>query len=315
MTSVSGVPAGRHCQPTVIAHAQGHLRARAGSLRARASGSLRARAGARPAQPPAARAGRAAPARCRRTPRRRPACSPGGRREYAAERFGQQIAVLLRRARPPRPATWAWARCGTTAPTSSSAWSTTTSRSTGPPLAARPDLSRCTLGDLRTVPAARRGPSTSWHCVRCCWTGSSHAELVLDRLTAAIKPGRPAAAADPGPGLRGGLPRPGAARPAARGDLAPAPAGTPRAASGRVRAARRRCAACSPMSLLRGLVIAERQALGGLAGGLRTARPRLPGRAAGWWPGCRGRPADRRPRGIPLRAAQAGEPVRPADLC
>jgi SAM-dependent methyltransferase len=54
-------------------------------------------------------------------------------------------------------------------------------------VAARPDLADATLGDLRTVPMVPR----SVDIVYCCYLlhRIGHAELVLDRLVAAVRPG------------------------------------------------------------------------------------------------------------------------------
>ena len=54
-------------------------------------------------------------------------------------------------------------------------------------VAARPGLARCTLGDLRTIPLSPR----SCDLVLCSFLLDRipHTELVLDRLTAAMKPG------------------------------------------------------------------------------------------------------------------------------
>jgi hypothetical protein len=129
---------------------------------------------------------------------------------------------------------------------------------------ARAALSACVLGDLRTVPLAPR----AFDIVQCAslLERIKHTELVLDRLISAIKPGgllllrvrdRDSAA--------GFLDRalPAAARRAIwrrrnPGEPGPHPAVYEQLASAR---------GVHGYALLRGLVIAERLALGGLAGG------------------------------------------------
>jgi len=132
-------------------------------------------------------------------------------------------------------------------------------------VAARPDLAECTLGDLRIVPLSPR----AYDIIQCAslLERIKHAELVLDRLIGAIRPGgllllricdRDSAA--------GFLDRilPETARRAiwrkrhAR-EPGPYPAVYERLASAR---------GVQAYALLRGLVIAERMALGGSAGGL-----------------------------------------------
>ena len=131
--------------------------------------------------------------------------------------------------------------------------------------AGRPDLTETTLGDLRTVPLSPR----AYDIVQCALLLEriQNAELVLDRLAAATKPGgllllrirdRDSAA--------GFLDRrlPEAVRRAIwrrrhPGEPGPHPAVYEQLASAR---------GVQAYVLLRGLVIAERRALGGLAGGL-----------------------------------------------
>ena len=186
---------------------------------------------------------------------------------YAAERFGQQIAVLL------AGAVTAAGDLGLGGLRDNGADIIVIQVDDDQPvnrdaLASRPDLSRCTLGDLRTVPL----PQRSYDIVAAVLLLDRihHAELVLDRLTDAIKPGgllllqirdRDSAAGFldrvlPG-GLRGAIWR--RHRPGRPG---PHPAVYERLASVR---------GIQSYVLLRGLVIAERQPLGGLAGGLRPA--------------------------------------------
>jgi hypothetical protein len=127
------------------------------------------------------------------------------------------------------------------------------------------DLAECTLGDLRTVPLAPR----AFDIVQCAslLQRIKHAELVLDRLIGAIKPGgllllrtcdRDSAAGY----LDRRLPqllRRAIWRKRRPGEPGPYPAVYEQLASAR---------GVQAYALLRGLVIAERRALGGLAGGL-----------------------------------------------
>jgi SAM-dependent methyltransferase len=132
-------------------------------------------------------------------------------------------------------------------------------------MAASGRLDRCVLGDLRGVPL----PPRAFDIVQCSslLERISNAELVLDRLTAAIKPGgllllrfcdRDSAAGF----LDRALPLPlrrmvwRRRRP---GQPGPLPAVYDRLASAR---------GVQAYSALRGLVVAERLALGGLSGGL-----------------------------------------------
>lgn len=186
---------------------------------------------------------------------------------YASERFGQPIAVLLAGA--------------VTAPGDLGAAGL---RAAGADLrvglvdddqpvtrAARgshPRLAQCTLGDLRTVPL----PQRSFDMIQCTLLLEriEHAELVLDRLVGALKPGgllclqirdRDCAA--------GFLERvlPGPARRMIWRKQRPGRPGPHPAVYERVTSVR----GIQAYALMRGLVIAERQPLGGLAGGLRAA--------------------------------------------
>ncbi len=132
-------------------------------------------------------------------------------------------------------------------------------------VAGHPSWSQCTVGDLRSVPL----PPRAYDIVQCSslLERIRHAELVLDRLVSAIKPGgllllrirdRDTAA--------GFLDRvlPMAVRRAIwrrrrPGDLGPHPAVYERLVSAR---------GIQAYAQMRGLVIAERLALGGFAGGL-----------------------------------------------
>ncbi|HTT52128.1 MAG TPA: methyltransferase domain-containing protein [Streptosporangiaceae bacterium] len=184
-----------------------------------------------------------------------------------AERFGQQVAVLL------AGAVTAAGDLGLGGLRDGGADISVTEVDDDQPvtqaaIAAHPDLSRCTLGDLRTIPL----PQRSYDIVVCTLLLDriEHAELVLDRLTGAVKPGgllllqvrdRDSAAGFldrvlPG-WLRGPIWR--RHRPGRPG---PHPAVYERLASVR---------GIQSYALLRGLVIAERQPLGGLAGGLPPA--------------------------------------------
>jgi hypothetical protein len=186
---------------------------------------------------------------------------------YASERFGQPIAVLL-----------------AGAVTAAGDLGAAALRATGADLSfglvdddqpvtraavdSHPGLDRCTLGDLRTVPLSQR----SFDIVQATLLLEriEHAELVLDRLVGALKPGgllclqvrdRDCAASL----LDRVLPR-GVRRMIWRkhrpGRPGPHPAVYERVASAR---------GIQSYALLRGLVIAEHQPLGGLAGGLRPA--------------------------------------------
>jgi SAM-dependent methyltransferase len=137
-------------------------------------------------------------------------------------------------------------------------------------VARHPNLAECTLGDLRTAPLAPR----AFDIIACAslLERIEHAELVLDRLIGAIKPGgllllrihdRDSAA--------GFLDRhlPGALRQAIWRKRHPAEPGPHPAVYEQLASAR----GVQAYALLRGLVIGERQALGGLAGGLPPGPP------------------------------------------
>jgi Methyltransferase domain len=183
------------------------------------------------------------------------------------ERFGQQVAVLL------AGAVTAAGDLGLASLRDGGADISVTEVDDDQPvtqaaLAADPDLSRCTLGDLRTIPLPQR--SYDIVAATLLLNRIQHAELVLDRLTGAVKPGgllllqirdRDSAAGFldrvlPG-WLRGMIWR--KQRPGRPG---PCPPVYERLASVR---------GIQSYALLRGLVIAERQPLGGLAGGLPEA--------------------------------------------
>jgi hypothetical protein len=128
-----------------------------------------------------------------------------------------------------------------------------------------PDLAECALGDLRTLPL----PQRAFDIVQCAslLQRIKHAELVLDRLSGAIKPGgllllrirdRESAAGF----LDRKLPemlRRVIWRKRHPGEPGPHPAVYEQLSSVR---------GVQAYALLRGLVIAERRELGGLAGGL-----------------------------------------------
>jgi Methyltransferase domain len=135
-------------------------------------------------------------------------------------------------------------------------------------IASQPALARCTLGDLRTVAL----PQRSFDIVACplLLDRIEHAELVLDRLTGALKPGgllllqvrdRDCAAAFLDRTLPGRL-RGVIWRQRRPGRPGPHPAVYDRLGTAR---------GIQSYALLRGLVIAARQPLGGLAGGLPQA--------------------------------------------
>ncbi len=186
---------------------------------------------------------------------------------YASERFGQPIAVLL-----------------AGAVTAAGDLGAAGLRATGADLsvglvdddqpvtrAARdshPGLARCTLGDLRTVPL----PQRSFDIVQATLLLEriEHAELVLDRLVGAIKPGgllclqvrdRDTAAGFLDRVLPGWI-RQVIWRAHRPGRPGPHPAVYERVASAR---------GVQSYALMRGLVIAQQQPLGGLAGGLHAA--------------------------------------------
>ena len=171
-------------------------------------------------------------------------------------------------------------------------------------------MSETILGDLRTVPL----PPRAYDIVQCSSLLGriEHAELVLDRLSAAVKPGgllllrirdRDSAAGFldrvlPGPFRRAIW------RKRQPGEPGPHVAVYERLASGR---------GVQAYVLMHGLVIAERGALGGLAGGLRQGTARIPHRAEARCPAVP-RAADFSPRGPALRHPQAGGQVRPDNL-
>jgi hypothetical protein len=137
-------------------------------------------------------------------------------------------------------------------------------------VAGRPSLSECVLGDLRTVPLSPR----AFDIVQCTslLERIRHAELVLDRLIGGIKPGgllllricdRDSAAGFLDRTLPETLRRV-IWRKRRPGEPGPYPAVYEQLASAR---------GVQAYALLRGLVIAERQALGGLAGGLPAGPP------------------------------------------
>lgn len=186
---------------------------------------------------------------------------------YASERFGQPIAVLL-----------------AGAVTAAGDLGAASLRAAGADLSfglvdddqpvtrtavgSHPGLDRCTLGDLRTVPL----PQRSFDIVQATLLLEriEHAELVLDRLVGALKPGgllclqvrdRDCAAAFLDRVL------PGGARRMIWRKQRPGRAGPHPAVYERVTSVR----GIQSYALMRGLVIAEHQPLGGLAGGLRPA--------------------------------------------
>ena len=185
---------------------------------------------------------------------------------YVAERFGQQIAVLL------AGAVTAAGDLGLASLRDGGADIIITEVNDDQPvnraaLATHPELSRCTLGDLRTISL----PQRSYDIVAAVLLLDRihHAELVLDRLTGAVKPGgllllqirdRDAAA--------GFLDRvlPGWLRAAIWRRLRPGRPGPHPAVYERLASVR----GVQSYVLLRGLVIAERQPLGE-AGGLGPA--------------------------------------------
>ena len=186
---------------------------------------------------------------------------------YAGDRFGQPIAVLL-----------------AGAVTAADDLGAATLRATGADLSvglvdddqpvtraavgSHPGLGHCTLGDLRTVPL----PQRSFDIVQATLLLEriEHAELVLDRLVGALKPGgllclqvrdRDSAAGFLDRVLPGGVRRM-IWRRHRPGRPGPHPAVYERVTSVR---------GIQSYALMRGLVVAEHQPLGGLAGGLRPA--------------------------------------------
>ena len=137
-------------------------------------------------------------------------------------------------------------------------------------IAENPRLADCTLGDLRIVPLAPR----AFDIIQCAslLERIKHAELVLDRLIAAIRPGgllllRIYDRDSAGGFLDRRLPetlRRVIWRKRHPGEPGPYPAVYEQLASAR---------GVQAYALLRGLVIAERRALGGVAGGLPPGPP------------------------------------------
>jgi hypothetical protein len=135
---------------------------------------------------------------------------------------------------------------------------------------ARPDLRDATVADLRSVPLAPR----AFDIVQCAslLERIEHAELVLDRLIAAIKPGGllllKITDADSAAGfLDRALPQ--AVRRMIWRRRRPGEPGPHRAVYERLASAR----GVQAYVLMRGLVIAERTVLGGLAGGQPAGPP------------------------------------------
>jgi len=184
-------------------------------------------------------------------------------RSYAAENSGQRITILN-------------AGCSTAGDLGADALRAAGARLsvsmidddsevTRAAVAQHQSLSDAVLGDLRTVPV----PPRAYDIVQCSSLLSriEHAELVLDRLSSAVKPGgllllrirdRDSAA--------GFLDRalPGLARRAIWRKRHPGEPGPHAAVYERLASAR----GVQAYVMLHGLVIAERGALGGLAGGL-----------------------------------------------
>jgi len=186
---------------------------------------------------------------------------------HVADRFGQQVALLLAGAVTAAGDLGADELRETGADVSVEAIDDDRPV-TRAAIAAEPRLSRCRLGDLRTVSLAPR----SYDIVQCTLLLERirHAELVLDRLVGALKPGgllllqvrdRDSAAGFLDRALPGWTRRL-IWRKHRPGRPGPHPAVYERLASVR---------GVQSYALLRGLVIAERQPLGGLAGGLRAA--------------------------------------------
>jgi SAM-dependent methyltransferase len=186
---------------------------------------------------------------------------------YASERFGQPIAVLLAGAVTAASDLDAAALLAAGADLSFGLVDDD-QPVTRAALGSHPGLDRCTLGDLRTVPL----PQRSFDIVQATLLLDriEHAELVLDRLVGALKPGgllclqvrdRDSAA--------GFLDRvlPGGVRRMIWRRHRPGRPGPPPAVYERVTSVR----GIQSYALMRGLVIAEQQPLGGLAGGLRAA--------------------------------------------
>ncbi len=186
---------------------------------------------------------------------------------YAGERFGQPVAVLL------AGAVTAAGDLGADGLRAAGADLTVGLVDDDQPVTqaaqgSLPRLARCVLGDLRTVPL----PQRSFDIVQATLLLEriEHAELVLDRLVGALKPGgllclqvrdRDCAA--------GFLDRvlPGWTRRMIWRRHRPGRPGPHPAVYERVASAR----GVQSYALMRGLVIAAQQPLGGLAGGLRPA--------------------------------------------
>ena len=185
-------------------------------------------------------------------------------RSYAAENSGQQITILQAGCTTAEdldvePLRAAGARL-------SVSMIDEDSEVTRAAVAHHQSMSEATLGDLRNVPL----PPRAYDIVQCSslLDRIEHAELVLDRLSAAVKPGgllllrirdRDSAA--------GFLDRalPGLARRAIWRKRKPGEPGPHTAVYERLASSR----GVQAYVLMHGLVIAERGALGGLAGGLR----------------------------------------------
>lgn len=188
---------------------------------------------------------------------------------YAAGRFGQHITLLFAGAATATASLDAAELLGSGVDASVSLIDDD-QRATRAAVAGQAGLSRCTLGDLRTVPLPPRAYDIVY-CTRLL-DRISHAELVLDRLTAALKPGgllllqfrdRECAAGFLDRALPG-LARRLAWRMRKSGQPGPHPAVYEPLASAR---------GVQAYALLRGLVIAERQAQGGRAGGMADGPP------------------------------------------
>ena len=186
---------------------------------------------------------------------------------YASERFGQPIAVLLAGAVTAAGDLGADALRATGADLSFGLVDDD-QPVTRAAVGSHPGLDRCTLGDLRTVPL----PQRSFDIVQATLLLEriEHAELVLDRLVGALKPGgllclqvrdRDCAAGFLDRVLPGGVRRM-IWRKHRPGRPGPHPVVYERVTSVR---------GIQSYALMRGLVIAEHQPLGGLAGGLRPA--------------------------------------------
>ena len=253
---MSGVPGGGRTDPEVARDQGRHAQAR--QPRARQARLTQAEL-----QPPGARRPKGAPS----DEGAETALFSHWAEGYASERFGQPIAVLL---------AGAVTAAGDLGAASLRAAGADLSLGlvdddqpvTRAAVGSHPDLDRCTLGDLRTVPL----PQRSFDIVQATLLLEriEHAELVLDRLVGALKPGgllclqvrdRDCAA--------GFLDRvlPGGARRMIWRKQRPGRPGPHPAVYEQVTSVR----GIRSYALMRGLVIAEQQALGGQAGGLRPA--------------------------------------------